>query len=121
MVLGNPEPTRLARMAEVQGVAIEVETADVLAVASDVLVLKHAQVSLGIDAVAKERLGLDLEMELPPGRQLVVRSPGTIGPHNVVFLGVPPFRISAMRRSACLGAGPYPWWWLSSQTVENSP
>ena len=77
-------------MVELQGVAIDVDPADVLAITSDVLVLKHAQVSLGVDAAAKERLGLDLEMDLRPGGQLVVRSPEKVGPSNVVFLGVPP-------------------------------
>jgi len=76
-------------MAEVQGVAIEIEAADVLASAADVLVLKHAQVSLGVDAAAKEQLGLDLDMSLLPGAQLVASSSGQVGPRTVVFLGVP--------------------------------
>jgi hypothetical protein len=77
-------------MAELRGVVIEVENADALVGASDVLVLKHAQVSVGVDAAAKERLGVDLELDLPPGDLLVMRNVDEVGPRNVVFLGVPP-------------------------------
>jgi hypothetical protein len=71
-------------------IAIEVVTADALWFDVDVLVLKHAQVSLGVDAEAKRRLGLDLEMDLAPGRELVLDGPPALGARKVVFLGAPP-------------------------------
>jgi hypothetical protein len=76
-------------MPKVGGVEVEIETADALVVAVDVLVLKHAQASYGVDAMAKERLGLDAELRLPPGDALEVRGGGRVGAKAVVFLGVP--------------------------------
>lgn len=76
-------------MVEVRGVAVEIETADALAEAVDVLVLKHAQGSYGVDAAAKKRLELDPEMELPPGGVLEVPGRGRVGAETVLFLGVP--------------------------------
>jgi hypothetical protein len=70
-------------------VKIEVVTADALHFGTDVLVLKHAQVSLGVDAAVKRLLGLDLEMDLGPGGHLIVVGPPALSAEKVVFLGVP--------------------------------
>lgn len=71
-------------------VEIEIVKGDALAADVDVLVLKHAQVSLGLDAAAKERLGLDAEMVLAPGQEKIISGGSRIGAAQVVFLGVPP-------------------------------
>lgn len=70
-------------------IKIEVVTADALRFGVDVLVLKHAQVSLGVDAAAKRLLGLDLGMELGPGGQMIVTGTPALAAEKVVFLGVP--------------------------------
>ncbi len=70
-------------------VEIEVAGADALAFEADVLVLKHAQESLGVDAEAKRRLGLDLDIRLRPGEVLKVEDQVAVTPANVIFLGVP--------------------------------
>ena len=69
--------------------AIEIETGNAFSVAADVLVLKHAQGAYGVDAAAKDRLGLQMEMDLPPGAYLTVPGSGGIQARSVVFLGVP--------------------------------
>lgn len=91
---------------------IEVVTDDVFRFPADVLVLKHAQVSLGVDAVAKELLHLDPGMNLLPGGQLIVDGPPAIDAGKVVFLGVPrlqefgyaEIRLFARRAMALIGA-----------------
>ncbi|MGN6201806.1 MAG: hypothetical protein ACTHNY_05320, partial [Solirubrobacterales bacterium] len=70
-------------------VSIEVWPLDALAYDGDVLVLKHAQVSLGVDRAAKERLGLSLEMNLAPGGYQIVEGRPNLSVGHVVFLGVP--------------------------------
>jgi hypothetical protein len=79
-------------MSGLQQIKIEVVSDDVLHFQADALVLKHAQVSLGVDAAAKQRLGLDLEMSLGPGGQLILDGRPAIGAEKVVFLGVPPLQ-----------------------------
>lgn len=71
---------------------IEVVNADALSFSVDVLVLKHAQVSLGVDATAKERLDLDLDLRLGMGSHLIVDAKPALGAQKVVFLGVPPLQ-----------------------------
>lgn len=71
-------------------VEIRIVEEDALAAEVDVLVLKHAQTSLGLDALAKERLGLDLDMNLRPGEEEIVSGRPAVGAGSVVFLGVPP-------------------------------
>lgn len=93
-------------------IGIEVVTTDALQYEVDVLVLKHAQVSLGVDAAAKELLGLDLGMELGPGGQLIVKGRPALGAEHVVFLGVPrlddfgyaEIRLFARRAMSLVGA-----------------
>lgn len=70
-------------------VEIRIAEQDALAAEVDVLVLKHAQESLGLDAFAKERLGLDLKLNLPPGQERIVPGRPAVGAETVVFLGVP--------------------------------
>jgi hypothetical protein len=99
-------------MAQGRNIEIEVAAADVLAFDADVLVLKHAQESLGVDAVAKERLGLDLDMDLGPGDHLILDGRPAIGAEKVVILGVPPLhkfgysqiRLFARRAMSLVGA-----------------
>jgi hypothetical protein len=99
-------------MSSGQQIAIEVINDDVFRFRADVLVLKHAQVSLGVDAVAKQLLGLDPDMSLLPGGQLVVDGPPAIDAAKVAFLGVPPLRefgyseirLFARRAMALVGA-----------------
>jgi hypothetical protein len=79
-------------MSEYRSVSIGVVTADALSFSTDVLVLKHAQVSLGVDLRAKERLDLSPGMNLPPGGQLIVSGRPALGAEQVVFLGVPPLQ-----------------------------
>jgi hypothetical protein len=81
--------TTLQLMAGERHIEIEVITADALRFDVDVLVLKHAQVSLGVDAAAKELLGLNLEMELGPGGLMAVSGQPALGAERVIFLGVP--------------------------------
>jgi hypothetical protein len=71
-------------------IEIEVVTGDVLALDLNVLVLKHAQNSFGVDAAAKERLGLDLDMELGPGAHLILAGRPSLGAEKVIILGAPP-------------------------------
>jgi len=75
-----------------QRVKIEVVTADALAFDTELLVLKHAQVSLGVDAAAKQRLRLDQGMKLGAGNHLIVNGQPAVGAQKVVFLGVPPLQ-----------------------------
>lgn len=95
-----------------QSIRIEVVNDDALRLRTEVLVLKHAQRSLGVDAKAKELLGLDLGMILEPGGQLIVEGPPAVSAEKVVFLGVPPIvnfgytqiRHFARRAMALVGA-----------------
>jgi len=99
-------------MPEGQHIEIEVITDDVLRFKTDVLVLKHAQVSLGVDAKAKQRLGLDADMSLGVGGQLIVDGRPALGAEKVVFLGVPSLgefgyaeiRLFARRAMSLVGA-----------------
>lgn len=77
-------------MPEGRNIEVDVVAADALAFEADVLVLKHAQESLGVDAVAKERLGLDPDMNLRPGKSLIVEGRPVVGAEKVVILGTPP-------------------------------
>jgi len=72
-----------------QNIRIEVVNDDALRFPTDVLVLKHAQSSLGVDAKVKKLLGLDLNMALEPGGQLILNGPPDLSAEKVVFLGVP--------------------------------
>src|SRR5215203_1824234 len=95
-----------------QSIEIEVVTDDVLRFHADALVLKHAQTSLGVDAAAKKVLGLDLNMSLGPGGQVIVDGPPGLVARKVVFLGVPALvdfgyaeiRLFARRAMAVVGA-----------------
>lgn len=95
-----------------RSIEIEVFTDDALRFPADVLVLKHAQISLGVDAAAKERLGLDLDVSIRIGDQLIVDGPPGLIAEKVVFLGVPPLdhfgypeiRLFARRAMALVGA-----------------
>lgn len=92
-------------------VAIEVIEADALRTDADVLVLKHAQESVGLDAAVKELLDLDQAMSLPPGEHLMLNGPPAVSAAKVIFLGVPPLptfgyieiRLFARRAMALVG------------------
>lgn len=75
-------------MAGVQGVEVRVLEADALSHGADVLVLKHAQGSHGLDAVAKQIVGVDDDLDLPPGTYKLISNPPGIASANIVFLGV---------------------------------
>jgi hypothetical protein len=73
-----------------RGIRINVLHADVLTCSSDLLVLKYAQASYGVDEMAVGTLGID-EATLPrPGASLLVRSPQPLAYRNLLFLGVEP-------------------------------
>ncbi|MDQ3724554.1 MAG: hypothetical protein M3335_01475 [Actinomycetota bacterium] len=102
-------------MSGLQRIKIEVVNDDVLRFRADALVLKHAQVSLGVDAAAKQLLGLNLEMSLGPGGQLILDGRPAVGAEKVVFLGVPPLREFGYaeirlfaRRAVCIVAAEFP-------------
>ena len=75
-------------------VAIRVEQGDALVVSTDVLVLKYAQASYGIDGVVTRRfLDVGRPLTLPkPGECLLKDSPEGIAALHVMFVGVPPSR-----------------------------
>ncbi|MFI7600207.1 hypothetical protein [Actinoplanes sp. NPDC049681] len=69
-------------------VHIRVEVADALVRPSQLLVVKHAQYSYGVDAKVGATLGIALP-DLPlPGAHLVVLPRGSIAAECVIFLGV---------------------------------
>jgi hypothetical protein len=72
------------------GVELEVLQADALGYPSDLLVLKYAQQSYGVDAAAIRVVGIDVS-ELPAvGDSFLVPDPPRISARNLVFLGVEP-------------------------------
>lgn len=72
------------------GVEVEVLQGDALGYSSDLLVLKYAQQSYGVDDEAVRVTGID-ESELPAaGGSLLVPDPPRLSPHNLLFLGVEP-------------------------------
>ncbi len=72
------------------GVELEVLQADALGYASDLLVLKYAQQSYGVDQAAVRATGID-ESELPGvGDSFLLPDPPRMSPRNLLFLGVEP-------------------------------
>jgi hypothetical protein len=71
------------------GVDIRIEIADVLTRPTDLLVLKYAQDSYGVDAAAADALGIS-SLALPaPGAQLCVDGGARVAARSVLFLGMP--------------------------------
>lgn len=73
---------------EYRGVDLRVSQADVLSFSSDVLALKYAQASYGVDRQAIRRAGID-PVTLPGvGKSLLVPRPAGLASRNLLFLGV---------------------------------
>ena len=71
-----------------------IKVGDVMEEPSDLLLLKYAQASYGVDSAVKSRLisaGLSVEDDLrpSPGDFVVIETKGTIAPKRVMFLGTP--------------------------------
>ena len=71
------------------GVELKVLQADVLNYPSDLLVLKHAQASYGVDAKAVRIAGVDVTALPAIGSSLLVRNP-SLASRDLLFLGVEP-------------------------------
>lgn len=89
--------TPLAEVVVAQGdrsVQVTVEFGDALATFGDVLLVKYAQASYGLDRVIAERLarqGSDLTGQLPlPGHGLTIAARSVSKTEYVVFMGTPP-------------------------------
>jgi len=68
---------------------IAVVTGDVTALDCDVLVLKYAQAFFGVDKIVAGLLGLlGTDVDIPPGKHLLVPSQGKLACGQVMFLGV---------------------------------
>ena len=74
-------------------IVVAVEYENVLDFSADVLILKHAQKSFGVDLEVVERLkdgGLHLDHELPhPGQGLIVNTNHHLYTPVTIFVGVP--------------------------------
>jgi hypothetical protein len=85
------------------GVELEVLEADALGYPSDLLVLKYAQASYGVDGKAVRVAGID-SSELPAaGDSLLLPDPPHLSARNLLFLGVEPiyaFDYRSIRRFA---------------------
>jgi hypothetical protein len=68
-------------------IGLEVVIGDALDQKVDLLILKHAQGSFGLDEKVESRLNLRLEGELPPGRHLLIPG-GPLASRSVLFVGV---------------------------------
>jgi hypothetical protein len=73
-----------------RGIHIDVVHGDVLACPSDLLVLKYAQASYGVDEIAASSLGIDKATLPQQGASLLIQAPGTLAARNLLFLGVEP-------------------------------
>jgi hypothetical protein len=72
------------------GIRINVVEADVLNYPSDLLVLKYAQRSYGVDAIAVASARIDPAALPAAGANLLVMSPRGLAPRQLLFLGVEP-------------------------------
>jgi hypothetical protein len=72
------------------GVELKVVQADVFSYSSDLLVLKHAQASYGVDERAAHLAGIDVTTLPEVGGYLLTREPSSIPYRNLIFLGVEP-------------------------------
>lgn len=72
------------------GVELKVVQADVFSYSSDLLVLKHAQASYGVDDRAAHVAGIDVTTLPKVGGDLLVEGPFPIAYRHLLFLGVEP-------------------------------
>lgn len=92
------------------GVEVQVVRADALAYPTDLLALKYAQQSYGVDKAARDLLDISSDDLPSPGRHLVVESSGRVAAKQVAFVGTEPienFDYRAIRdfaRRALVGA-----------------
>jgi hypothetical protein len=73
-----------------RGVQLRVLEADALSYETDLLVLKHAQRSYGVDAKAVQGARINVATLPAVGENLLVRAPSRVGPRNLLFIGVEP-------------------------------
>lgn len=73
-----------------RGVELRVLQADALRYSSDLLVLKHAQRSYGVDETAVHIASIDAKTLPMIGDSLLVKKPLGLAPRNLLFLGVEP-------------------------------
>jgi hypothetical protein len=71
-------------------ISVRVDCAEALSLATDVLVLKYAQASYGIDRLAAEALGIDTATLPQEGAHLVVPGGSAVAARHVVFVGLAP-------------------------------
>jgi hypothetical protein len=73
-------------------IAVELETGDVLAKSADVLILKHAQASYGVDAAVVQMIdSAGRPISLPkPGESQFERGVPGVAAASILFVGVPP-------------------------------
>jgi hypothetical protein len=72
------------------GVELEILQADALNYPSDLLVLKHAQASYGVDESAVHDAGVDVTALPAVGDYLLIQNPLRLASRNLLFLGVEP-------------------------------
>src|SRR5437764_13049927 len=70
------------------GVELEVVHGDALRYPSDLLVLKYAQQSYGVDQAAVRVAGIGVSALPANGSSLLVPDPRQLSPRNLLFLGV---------------------------------
>lgn len=73
-----------------RGVQLRVLEADALSYETDLLVLKHAQRSYGVDAKAVQAAGINVAALPAIGQNLLVREPSHVAPRNLLFIGLEP-------------------------------
>ena len=73
-----------------RGVELKVLQADALSYASDLLVLKYAQASYGVDAKAVQTAGIDAATLPTEGSSLLINEPLHLASRNLLFIGVEP-------------------------------
>ena len=72
------------------GVELKVITGDVLKYSSDLLVLKYAQASYGVDKKVVEVAGIDASTLPAAGDSILIQYPSGLASRNLLFLGVEP-------------------------------
>lgn len=75
---------------EYSGVELNVIEADALTYVTDLLVLKHAQASYGVDAKAVHAADINIAKLPAVGESLLVREPSHLASRNLLFIGVEP-------------------------------
>ena len=87
------------------GVQLKIVQGDALSYSSDLLVLKYAQKSYGLDRRAVNVAGVDATTLPLVGASLLVQKPSGMASSNLLFLGVEPIAAFSSRHRASAGTG----------------